>query len=258
VPSIARITPALFLETVAVDANLNTPESVAAIIDHTLLKAEATREDVTRLCAEAGEFNFAAACVNPFWVRLATEALAGSRVVVCTVIGFPLGANEMRAKTAEANQAISQGARELDMVQNIGALRSGSRNFVHEEISELTKIAHSAGAILKVILETCLLTEEEKVTACRLAFEAGADFVKTSTGFSTGGATVEDVALMRRTVGDRVGVKASGGVRTFAALQQMVRAGANRIGTSSGVSILHELKAASIYRETQRPACIEV
>jgi deoxyribose-phosphate aldolase len=241
----------------SLNVNLECPESVAAIIDHTLLKPEATREDVARLCAEAREFKFACVCVNPFWVRLAAEALAGSEIRVCTVVGFPLGANEARTKIAEANQALSEGAKELDTVQNIGALRSGNQNFVREEICELTKIAHSQRAIIKVILETCLLTDEEKVTACQLALEAGADFVKTSTGFSTGGATVEDVALIRCTVGRDLGVKAAGGVRTLAALHQMVLAGANRIGTSSGISILHELKAAlEMSPETQRPACI--
>ena len=239
------------------DVNLNAPENVAAIIDHTLLKPEATREDVARLCAEAREFKFAVVCVNPFWVKFAAEALVGFGVGVCTVVGFPLGANETRTKIAEANQALSEGAIELDIVQNIGALRSGDRNFVRKELSELTKIAHSSGAILKIIIETCLLTDQQKITACQLAVEAGADFVKTSTGFSTGGATVEDVALMRRTVSDRVGVKAAGGVRTLAALRQMVLAGANRIGTSSGVSILRELiEASEMSRETPQPACI--
>jgi deoxyribose-phosphate aldolase len=246
-----------FLEFVTLDVNLNAPENVAAIIDHTLLKPQATREDVARLCAEAREFKFAVVCVNPFWVKFAAEALAGFGVGVCTVVGFPLGANETRTKIAEADQALSEGAIELDMVQNIGALRSEDRNFVRKELSELTKIAHSSGAILKVILETCMLTDKQKITACQLAVEAGADFVKTSTGFSAGGATVEDVALMRRSVDARVGVKAAGGVRTLAALRQMVLAGANRIGTSSGVSILRELvEASEMSRETPKPACI--
>ncbi len=216
------------------------------MIDHTLLKPEATRQDVGRLCAEAREFNFATVCINPSWVPFAADALAGSTVRVCTVIGFPLGANESRTKIAEARYALSDGSQEIDMVQNIGALRSGDLELVRKEIAELAESAHSSGAILKVILETCLLTDEQKVTACRLAMEAGADFVKTSTGFSTSGATAEDVKLMRRTVGDRMGVKASGGIRTFPVLREMVAAGANRIGTSSGVNILREAKAHAL------------
>ncbi len=224
------------------EKNDNPQAAVAAIIDHTLLKPEATREDIRRLCAEAREFNFATVCINPCWVAFAAEALGGSNVRVCTVIGFPLGANETRTKIAEARQALSQGSNEIDMVQNIGALRSGDLELVRKEIAELADAAHSSGAILKVILETCLLTDEQKVLACRLAMEAGADFVKTSTGFSTGGATVEDVELMRRTVADSMGVKASGGIRTLPALREMVAAGANRIGTSSGVGILRDVK----------------
>ena len=246
-----------FLEAMALNVNLEDPSSVAAIIDHTLLKPEATRDDVARTCAEAREFKFGCVCVNPFWVRVAAQALAGSGVHVCTVIGFPLGANELRTKIAEARHALAEGAKELDMVQNIGALRSGNYGFVREEIREITKIAHGHGALIKVILETCVLTNEQKIAACEFAIEARADFVKTSTGFSISGATVEDVTLMRRTVGDRMGVKASGGVRTLAALCQMVLAGANRIGTSSGLSILHEVKAASaMCPEPQRPACL--
>ncbi len=183
-------------------------------------------------------------CINPCWVRLAVEELSGTPVRVCTVIGFPLGANETRTKIAEADIALASGANELDTVQNIGALRSRDYHLVQQEIADLARIAHASGAILKVILETCLLTNEEKEKACRLAADAQADFVKTSTGFSTGGATVEDVALMRHIVGEELGVKASGGVRTLAALRDMVRAGANRIGTSSGVSILQELESS--------------
>jgi deoxyribose-phosphate aldolase len=181
-------------------------------------------------------------CINPCWIRLAVEELSGTPVRICTVIGFPLGANETRTKIAEAGTALEQGAKELDMVQNIGALRSRDDQLVHKEIADLAEIAHASGAILKVILETALLTNEEKERACRLAADAQADFVKTSTGFSTGGATVEDVALMRRMVGDELGVKASGGVRTLTTLREMVKAGANRLGTSSGVSILQELE----------------
>ena len=214
------------------------------MIDHTLLKPDATQRDIVRLCAEARQWNFASVCINPCWVRLAVEELSGAPVRVCTVIGFPLGANETGAKIAEAELALAGGAKELDTVQNIGALRSGDNHLVQKEITDLAGIAHASGAILKVILETCLLTNEEKEKACRLAADAKADFVKTSTGFSTGGATVEDVALMRHVVGEEVGVKASGGVRTLAALRDMVRAGANRIGTSSGVGILQELESS--------------
>jgi deoxyribose-phosphate aldolase len=165
-------------------------------------------------------------------------------VRICTVVGFPLGANDARTKLAEANVALAQGAQELDMVQNIGALRSGDFHLVHKEIADLADVAHSRGAILKVILETCLLTDAEKKTACQLALQAKADFVKTSTGFSKSGATAADVKLMRHTVGQAMGVKASGGVRTFEALSEMVLAGANRIGTSSGISILYEMEQA--------------
>lgn len=221
-----------------------TPQSVSSLIDHTLLKAEATEGDVRRLCEEAAHFGFAAVCVNPFWVHAAAELLRGTSVRVCTVVGFPLGANNPEVKLAEARAALTEGAAELDVVLNVGALRSGFYEIVREEIAVLAGAAHEGGAILKVILETCLLTREEKVTACRLAVEARADFVKTSTGFSTGGATAEDVRLMRETVGDGLGVKASGGVRTWEALQEMVRAGATRIGTSSGVNILREIGQA--------------
>lgn len=221
------------------------PSSVPSLIDHTLLKPEATEGDVRRVCEEAAHFGFAAVCVSPFWVRVAAEALRDASVRVCTVIGFPLGANRLEVKLAEARAALGEGATELDMVLNVGALRSGFLDSVREEIAALAGAAHASGAILKVILETCLLTREEKIMACRLAIEARADFVKTSTGFSTGGATVEDVRLLRETVGSGLGVKASGGVRTLAALQEMVRAGATRIGTSSGVGILREMGQTS-------------
>lgn len=232
-----------FAQTVTIDDQLDNPKTIASLIDHTLLKPEAAQPDVVRLCAEARQFSFASVCINPCWVRLAGEMLMDSSVNVCTVVGFPLGANDSRVKIAEAQLALSDGAEELDMVQNIGALRSEDFNLVRKEISDIADLAHSRGAILKVILETCLLNEQEKITACTLAVEAKADFVKTSTGFSTGGATLEDVQLMRQTVGSSMGVKASGGVRTLQALRQMVAAGANRIGTSSGVSIVGELNA---------------
>lgn len=227
------------------DEFLITRESVPALIDHTLLKPEATEADVRRLCEEAAHFGFASVCVNPFWVAVAAEALHGTSVKVCSVVGFPLGVNGQDTKVLEARTALDEGARELDMVINVGALRSGLDDVVREEIAILARVAHQSGAILKVILETCLLTREEKIRACRLAVDAGADFVKTSTGFSTGGATVDDVRLMRETVGNGRGVKASGGVRTWEALQEMVRAGATRIGTSSGVNILREMGAAA-------------
>ncbi|MDQ2777260.1 MAG: deoxyribose-phosphate aldolase [Acidobacteriota bacterium] len=222
---------------------LENSSTVASLIDHTLLKPEATESDIARLCAEARQWGFASVCVNPCWVVSASDALRGSTVKVCTVIGFPLGANVTQIKLAEAGPALDQGALELDMVQNIGALRSGKFEIVGEEIHNLATLAHARGALLKVILETCLLSHEQKITACRLAVDAGADFVKTSTGFSSAGATVADIGLMRKTVGPTVGVKASGGVRTLAALRQMVTAGATRIGTSSGVAIIGELEA---------------
>lgn len=221
---------------------LDSPQAVASLIDHTLLKPEATQDDIAQVCSEAREFGFATVCINPYWVRFAAGRLAGASARVCTVVGFPLGANETHPKIAEAQLALDQGAAELDMVQNIGALRSRQLDLVRDEIASLAQLAHSRGAILKVILEACLLTNDEIVAACRLAAEAQADFVKTSTGFSRAGATLEEVALMRRTVGESLGVKASGGIRTFEALQQMVAAGASRIGTSSGVSILRGLE----------------
>ncbi len=226
-----------------IDNQLDNPKTVASLIDHTLLKPEASQADIVRLCGEARQFSFASVCVNPFWIRSVAEMLTDSSVNSCTVVGFPLGANDTRAKIAEAQLALSDGAEELDMVQNIGALRSQDFNLVRKEISEIADLAHSRGAILKVILETCLLTEEEKITSCTLALEAKADFVKTSTGFSSGGATLEDVQLMRQAVGPSIGVKASGGIRTLQALRLMVAAGANRIGTSSGVSIVAEVTA---------------
>jgi deoxyribose-phosphate aldolase len=227
------------------DGDLNNPRAVAALIDHTLLKPEATQQDIAAVCEEARQFRFASVCINPCWVTLAAEALAGTGVRVCTVVGFPLGANDSRTKIAEADLALAQGAEEIDMVQNIGALRSRSHQLVEKEIADLAAIAHSKGAILKVILETCLLTDEEKIAACHLAREAQADFVKTSTGFSTGGATVADVQLMRHTVRDKMGIKASGGIRTLDQLRQMVAAGATRIGASAGVAILQELQSGS-------------
>jgi deoxyribose-phosphate aldolase len=236
---------------VTAEQYLANPQSISSLIDHTLLKPEATEDDIDRLCREAREHSFASVCVNPYWVPLARKKVAGSAVRVCTVIGFPLGANACETKVGEARLALSQGATELDMVQNIGALRTGDFPLVKKEIAELATLAHAHGAILKVILETCLLSDEQKTTACRLSVEAEADFVKTSTGFSAGGAAEGDVRLMRRMVGASMGVKASGGIRTLDALRSMVEAGATRIGTSSGVQILSEFagKMPESYRE---------
>ena len=206
------------------------------LIDHTLLKQDASPEQIVKLCEEAKEFDFMSVCVNPAYVPLASECLAGTGVKVCTVIGFPLGMNLTKTKIEEAELCISQGADEIDMVINVGMLKAGHDDYVREEIKLLKEVAGKL--VLKVIIETCLLTDEEKVRACRLAKEAGADFVKTSTGFSTGGATVHDVKLMREAVGPEMGVKASGGVRTHEDLIAMVEAGANRIGTSNGTKII--------------------
>ena len=206
------------------------------LIDHTLLKQDAQPEQIIKLCEEAKQFDFMSVCVNPAYVPLAAECLKGSNVKVCTVIGFPLGMNLTKTKIEEAALAIKEGADEIDMVINVGVLKAGHDQYVEEEIRELKAVAGQR--VLKVIIETCLLTDEEKVRACIASKNAGADFVKTSTGFSTGGATVHDVALMRKTVGPEMGVKASGGVRTHEDLLAMVEAGATRIGTSNGTKII--------------------
>jgi deoxyribose-phosphate aldolase len=213
---------------------------VARYIDHTLLKPEATRDEILKLCEEGARYGFASVCINPIWVREAACALRGSGVKVCTVIGFPLGANASDVKAFESRRAIFDGASELDMVINVGALKSADYALVTRDIQGVVEVAHEAGGLAKVILETALLTDEEKVTACTLAKDAGADFVKTSTGFSKGGATAADIALMRRVVGGDVGVKASGGVRDLKQAQEMIRAGATRIGASVGVKIVQE------------------
>ena len=210
----------------------------ASYIDHTLLKADATSEQVTQLCKEAKEYHFASVCVNPTNVKLCASLLAGSSAKVCSVIGFPLGASTPETKAFEAQQAIKDGAQEIDMVINIGALKDRNLELVARDILAVVQVVHASNCILKVIIETALLTEDEKQISCLLAKEAGADFVKTSTGFSTGGATVEDVALMRRTVGPLVGVKAAGGIRTIEDFEKMVKAGATRIGASAGVRIV--------------------
>ena len=205
-------------------------------IDHTLLKADATRDEIITLCKEAKEYDFASVCVNPSWIDAAKKELDGTDVKVCVVIGFPLGAMTCEAKVFEAKDAISKGADEVDMVINIGRLKDGEDDYVKHEISAIKEAVGEH--VLKVIIETCLLSDEEKVRACLAAKEAGADFVKTSTGFSTGGATVEDVALMKKTVGEGVSVKAAGGVRTKDDMMAMIGAGADRIGTSRGVSLM--------------------
>ncbi len=218
-------------------------ESLARMIDHTNLKPEATPEDIERLCREALEHGFAAVCVNPAYVKLAARLLRGSPVKVCVVAGFPLGANLPEVKVYEARKAIEDGAQEIDMVINVGALKSGNYDLVREEIAQVTRVCHEKGALCKVIIEAALLTDEEKVKACTLAKAAGADFVKTSTAFGPGGATVEDVALMRRTVGPKMGVKASGGIKTYEQAVKLIEAGANRIGASAGVKIVQEALA---------------
>ncbi|MEM6671443.1 MAG: deoxyribose-phosphate aldolase [Planctomycetota bacterium] len=210
---------------------------LASTIDHTLLRPDATIADVDRLCAEALEHRFASVCVNSVWVRRCAEILAGSGVLVCTVVGFPLGASLTEVKCYEARRAIEEGACEIDMVQNVGALRSGDHEAVRADVSAVAATCHGAGARLKVILETCLLERDEIFASSEIAKAAGADFVKTSTGFSSGGATVEDVALMRSAVGPVLGVKASGGVRDEAAARAMLEAGATRIGASASVAI---------------------
>jgi len=212
--------------------------NLARMIDHTLLKPDATPDQIAQLCFEARKYQFASVCVNPSWVKLCAQLLAGSPVKVCTVIGFPLGATASEVKAFETAHAIEQGATEIDMVINIGALKARELELVAQDIRGVVKVAHERGALVKVILETSLLTDEEKTIACMLSKEAGADFVKTSTGFAGGGATVHDVALMRRVVGPEMGVKASGGVRTYEDAASMIKAGATRIGASAGVKIV--------------------
>ncbi len=213
-------------------------ETLARYIDHTLLKPEATPEQVERLCEEALRYHFASVCVNPVYVSLAARKLAGSDIAVCTVVGFPLGATTTAVKVCEAEMAIVQGATEIDMVIPIGRLKAGERPAVRADIAAVAAVCRAGGALLKVIIETALLTEQEKIAACEIAKAAGADFVKTSTGFAKSGATVEDVALMRRVVGPNMGVKAAGGIRTYEAALQMIEAGATRIGASSSVAIV--------------------
>ena len=208
----------------------------ADMFDHTLLKADATKAQVEKICEEAVAYQFASVCVNSYYTKFVAEKLSGSGVMTCTVVGFPLGQMSTKAKAAETKIAVEDGAEEIDMVINVGALKEGSYDVVLEDIKAVK--AACGKAHLKVIIETCLLTDEEKVKACELSKEAGADFVKTSTGFSTGGATAEDVTLMRKTVGPELGVKASGGIRDKATAEKMVQAGANRLGTSATIAII--------------------
>jgi deoxyribose-phosphate aldolase len=227
---------------IGVHATGGAPGDVAGLIDHTLLKPDASRGDIEKLCREAAEFHFATVCVNPVWVALAAARLRGSGVGVCSVVGFPLGATTPDVKHYETRRAIYDGAAEIDMVINVGALKSGDLRTVERDIEAVVDPCRQCGVGSKVIIEAALLTDEEKVTACTLSKAAGADFVKTSTGFGPGGATVADVALMRRVVGADMGVKAAGGVRDLEGLKAMVAAGATRVGASAGVKIVQELK----------------
>jgi deoxyribose-phosphate aldolase len=213
---------------------------VASMIDHTLLKPDATRNEIETICREAVEYGFASVCVNPTWVSACARLVRGSRVAVCSVVGFPLGATTADTKQYETRRAIFDGAREIDMVINVGALKSGDLHLVEQDIKAVTSACRESSVVSKVIIETALLTDDEKVTACTLAKAAAADFVKTSTGFGPGGATAADVALMRRVVGEDMGIKASGGVRTLEGVNAMVAAGATRIGASAGVRIVQQ------------------
>jgi deoxyribose-phosphate aldolase len=213
---------------------------IARFIDHTLLKPDATQAQIAQLCHEARQYGFAAVCVNPTHIKLCADLLKGSDVAVCTVVGFPLGATPPEVKAYEAQQAIDDGATEVDMVINIGALKGGEYDLVERDIAMVTRTCHNSGALCKVIIEAALLTDQEKTNACELAKKAGADYVKTSTGFGPGGATVADVALMRKVVGPSMGVKAAGGIRSFADAKGMVEAGATRLGASAGVQIVQE------------------
>lgn len=232
------------------------PENVdiAKMIDHTLLKPEATQDQVAQLCFEARKYGFASVCVNPTWVELCAQLLKGSPVKVCSVIGFPLGASAPEVKVFETQTALKQGATEVDMVINIGALKARDLELVARDIRGVVMAAHAGGALLKVIIEAVLLTDEEKTIVCLLAKEAGADFVKTSTGFASGGATVHDVALMRKTVGPEMGVKAAGGVRTREDAENMIKAGATRIGASAGIKIIQAASGAQPAPAAPAPA----
>lgn len=221
-----------------------TDEELAHMIDHTILKPDATQDEIAQLCYEARKHQFASVCVNPTNVKLCSQLLKDSGVPVCTVVGFPLGATPTDVKVFETQQALRDGASEVDMVINVGALKSRDYELVKGDIASIARICHADNALLKVIIETALLTDEEKVIACQLAKVAGADFVKTSTGFGPGGATADDIALMRRVVGPAMGVKASGGIKTYEDAQRMIRAGANRLGASASVKIVDHAAAA--------------
>jgi deoxyribose-phosphate aldolase len=227
---------------VGLHATGGAPAEVAAMIDHTLLKADATRQNIADLCREAAQFRFATVCVNPTWVATCARLLQGTGVGVCSVVGFPLGATSSDVKAYETRRVIFDGAREVDMVINVGALKSGELHAVERDIEMVTASCHDCGAITKVIIEAALLTDDEKVAACTLAKAAGADYVKTSTGFGPGGATPADVALMRRVVGADMGVKAAGGIRDLEGVQAMIAAGATRVGASAGVKILQQAR----------------
>jgi len=229
-------------------------QGVAALIDHTLLKPEATPDQIAQLCYEARKHGFASVCVNPTHVGLCAQLLHGSPVKVCTVIGFPLGATSPETKAFETQQAIDEGASEIDMVINIGAIKAKDYEHAVRDVRSVVRAAHAKGAIVKVIIEAALLTDEEKIAACLISKEAGADFVKTSTGFGPGGATVADVALMRKVVGPGMGVKAAGGIRNLADAQKMIAAGATRIGASAGVKILAEAAGEAKPEPAQQPA----
>jgi deoxyribose-phosphate aldolase len=222
------------------------PREIARLIDHTLLKPEATRAQIEALCREAREHGFATVCVNPCWVPLCAELLRGSETRVCTVVGFPLGATLPEVKALEAARVVDEGACEVDMVMAIGALKSGDYRWVERDVAGVVEASHRGGAIVKVIIETALLTDDEKVKACVIVRAAGADFVKTSTGFASGGATAEDVALMRRVVGPDIGVKAAGGVKDLQSARAMIQAGADRIGASVGVKIVQESRGDAV------------
>lgn len=252
--TIAVPSPSTFDATAFATQALSSPTALASVLDHTLLKPEATRAQVTHLCHEAAEHRFACAMVNPAWVGTAAEVLAGTGIPVGIVIGFPLGASLSASKRDETVRVIKLGAHDVDMVLNVGLLKSASGGgpnaksdyeAIKQDIRGVVEIAHNHGAIVKVILETCLLTFEEKLRASEIALSAGADFIKTSTGFSSGGATVDDIALMRSVAGTRAGVKASGGIRTLADASAMLHAGATRIGASASVKILAELAGQS-------------
>jgi deoxyribose-phosphate aldolase len=231
---------------VGVHAAGGAPASVAALIDHTLLKPDATRQEIDELCREAAQFGFATVCVNPAWVAHAARRLQGASTGVCSVVGFPLGATTADVKGYETRRAIYDGAREIDMVINIGALKSGDLRTVERDIEAVAATCRECGVLSKVIIEAAFLSDDEKITACTLAKAAGADYVKTSTGFGPGGATAADVALMRRVVGEEMGVKAAGGVRDLDALKAMVAAGATRVGASAGVKIVQQARGQTI------------